>query len=70
MNGWISVKKELPKDDQSVLCCRLGQSYSLPILAYYDEDDKEFITLFTLQDIPVKCDYWMPIPSPPKAEDA
>ena len=58
---WISVKERLPGDEDFLL-------FAPPkdiIIGYYDRDDKIFCDLSGFQRL---CEYWMPLPAPPKED--
>jgi hypothetical protein len=66
VSEWISVKERLPEDDQSVFGYRHGRIAAIPIICYYDSEEKAFIPLFTWQSCIVEIDCWMPLPEPPE----
>ena len=64
--NWIPVTERLPDDDQTVLCFRDGQEGNIPIICWYNEDEKAFVPISCQQDVVAKVDYWIEIPKAPK----
>lgn len=63
---WIKCSEKMPADDRNVFGWKKGQAASLPIMCYYDDEVKAFISLFSMQEIYVDIDYWANPPNPPK----
>lgn len=59
-NKWISVKDELPKDDNQKLL--FTNEFGFYRVASYDLDFKEWVDL---DDYPLDVTHWMPLPKPP-----
>lgn len=63
---WISVDDDLPKNMDVVICLSKRATYQdIVTICFYDGDYKDF-SLSNLPGIPIKVDYWMPIPKSPK----
>lgn len=65
---WVSVKERLPEDDQTVFCWHDKRTAALPMICYYDEDDKCFYALFCDQEVQAVVTHWQPLPYPPREE--
>lgn len=59
-NQWISVKDELPKEEEQYLLLTSEIGYYR--IGEYDSDLEMFIDL---DDYPIDAEYWMPLPKPP-----
>lgn len=64
---WISVKDQLPEDDQTVLMCEAGQD-GLPIIGWYESNDciSGFYPAHSFQTFRMHVTHWMPLPKQPK----
>jgi len=69
MGSWISVKDRLPEDDRNIMGWHTGREASLPLICYYDEEEKAFVPLFCDQEAYVFITHWMPFPEPPKGKN-
>ena len=63
---WVSVKEKKPEDDHTVMGWKVGQGSRIPIMCYYDEEEKAFAALFSWQEMYIDIDYWAYLPEPPK----
>ena len=66
MNEWIRVEEQLPKDINHVLCCTVTKAgRKNVIIGYWDPDDERWCC-----GMNTNVRWWMPLPEPPKEEDA
>ena len=66
-SNWISVKDRLPEMCTDVIVCNEnGRVYS----AWYNYGDNSWLYAFTAEIITHKVTHWMPLPEPPKEDDA
>lgn len=63
-NGWISVKGDLPKFNESVLAFATGLIY-IGYIVEFGEDDNPKWSLDGEDDIFDHVSFWQPLPSPP-----
>jgi len=61
---WISVKEQLPEDDQTILV--YNPRASLFQLGYYLKDEDSFYSIESYFAFPLHVTHWMPLPQPPK----
>ena len=63
---WISVKEELPKDDQTVLMIEEGQD-GIPVIGWYEGAAyiPGFYPAHSFQTVRMHVTHWMPIPDKP-----
>lgn len=65
--SWVSVKDRLPDDVKDVIVCdELGLVYP----AYYYTCDECWMYSFAAERCEHKITHWMPLPEPPKEDDA
>lgn len=74
-DGWISVKDRIPENDRSYLTIgprgvmRVAKAYvPAQVLKAYGGDPN--YVLWTCEGRFVKATHWMPLPEPPKGDDA
>jgi len=73
---WISVKDSRPEKGQHVICSgKHGGMFAGAFRGGYEVDEEECVSgfawdLFGAPVPPRKFVYWMPLPEPPKEEDA
>lgn len=61
---WISVKDQVPKDDETVLAIAEGpDSTSSPVLCYFEQLDNNFLSIYDTHSIPLKVTHWSPLPN-------
>ena len=65
---WISVHEKLPEGTERVLCLAKRQGYIELFCICWFEDGRHFYLDGVNSGIPVKVDYWMPIPKSPEEE--
>lgn len=62
--NWISIESdEKPEDDQTVLAYHKKYPKMMPEFVFWDDFEKEFMTVDHRCRLPVKVTHWMPIPS-------
>lgn len=59
---WISVKKELPNDDETVLGANETLRQYLPVFCYYEEETEYFYSISDGHALPLIITHWMKIP--------
>ena len=74
-DGWVSVKYRIPENDRSYLTIgprgvmRVAKAYvPAQVLKTYGGDPN--YVLWTCEGRFVKATHWMPLPEPPKGDDA
>lgn len=65
---WISVKDELPVDDQTVLITHTKIDKMIHT-AYYEEETDSFFSLNSFHALPIEITHWMELPKPPKDQE-
>ena len=64
MSLWFDVNVCTPKDDQNIFVINTKLS-EIPMLAYYDEEIGEYLSLLELRTYPLSITHWMPMPEGP-----
>lgn len=60
---WVNAKDRKPEDDQTLLVTN-EKVPMLPLMAYYDEQYDEFISLEMLEtNHPLSVTHWTPMPT-------
>jgi len=59
---WISVKDDLPEDDQSIWAINIDSCATIPTLCYYDKKGGWFDVTECSTIIQMVTTHWLPIP--------
>lgn len=62
---WIKITEKKPKDDETVLVIH-NKMKTIPMVAYYDEQEDVFLCIQLLNTCPLLITHWMSLPESPE----
>jgi len=64
---WISIYDESPDDQCHAICLTKREDFNdIVTVCWYDENSLDFYPCHLSGDLPIRVDYWMPIPKSPE----